>query len=206
MATIAMRPFHVSADLVQPHDQGSTGAGSVRRSRSYASSSVSRSPVCFGWLVGWLVGLAAAGDDDGGQQMDGSRSGSSGGGRGARRERECCRLQQLHNRNQAPAPRSHSRRPHPHGSAASAPYTNTHATHPSARARCWVRPRSRQRTAAPRPEGVCAERAVMRAACERKKSAAQMAARRAGRRTRQALWTPGEGAGTNNTHKQTEKR
>lgn len=44
IATMAMRPFHVSADLVQPQDQGSIGAGSVLRSLSYASNRVSRSP------------------------------------------------------------------------------------------------------------------------------------------------------------------
>jgi hypothetical protein len=50
-AIIAIRPFQVSALLVQPHCQRMTGAGRVRRSRSYASSSVSTSPaggVCVG--------------------------------------------------------------------------------------------------------------------------------------------------------------
>mmetsp|Transcript_13253 Transcript_13253/g.41504 ORF Transcript_13253/g.41504 Transcript_13253/m.41504 type:complete len:225 (-) Transcript_13253:824-1498(-) len=37
-AAIAMRPFHVSALLVQPHCHTSTGGGSASRSRSYASS------------------------------------------------------------------------------------------------------------------------------------------------------------------------
>lgn len=44
MASMAMRPFHVSAERVQPHCQMTTGDGSVRRSRSYAFSSASRSP------------------------------------------------------------------------------------------------------------------------------------------------------------------
>lgn len=34
IATMAMRPFQVSADLVQPQVHTSTGAGRVRRSRS----------------------------------------------------------------------------------------------------------------------------------------------------------------------------
>lgn len=44
IATMAMRPFQVSALFVQPQDQGSTGAGRVLRSLSYASNKVSRSP------------------------------------------------------------------------------------------------------------------------------------------------------------------
>ena len=45
MASIAMRPFHVSALLVQPHFQTRTGGGSTFcRLRSYVSSSASTSP------------------------------------------------------------------------------------------------------------------------------------------------------------------
>lgn len=54
IATMAMRPFQVSALLVQPQDQGSTGAGSVLRSLSYASNRVSRSP------AGYSVAAQAA--------------------------------------------------------------------------------------------------------------------------------------------------
>ena len=44
MATIARRPFQISALLVQPHSHIATGEGTARRSRSYASSSASSSP------------------------------------------------------------------------------------------------------------------------------------------------------------------
>lgn len=45
MASMAMRPFQVSADCVQPQDHCAIGIGSTRRSRSYVPSSASTSPV-----------------------------------------------------------------------------------------------------------------------------------------------------------------
>ena len=45
MASMAMRPFQVSADCVQPQDHCAIGIGRTRRSRSYVPSSASTSPV-----------------------------------------------------------------------------------------------------------------------------------------------------------------
>jgi hypothetical protein len=42
--TIAMRPFHVSADFVQPHSHTATGAGSSLRSVSYVANNSSTLP------------------------------------------------------------------------------------------------------------------------------------------------------------------
>ena len=44
MDSIAILPFHISADLVQPHLHIHTGGGRTFLSRSYVSKSASTSP------------------------------------------------------------------------------------------------------------------------------------------------------------------
>lgn len=60
-ASMARRPFHVSADRVQPQTQPPMGAGSCRLSRSYVSSSASSSPGEGGIRRGGCTLLGTAG-------------------------------------------------------------------------------------------------------------------------------------------------